>query len=304
MPVRTPLALAALACAAVKGLEPVSARVQAAQAKEDLDVAVVVDDLTREWVVRCPRSAAAGARLEAEGRLLAALAGWLPYSVPEVEGSAPLPEGGRAVVHRSLPGTPVDVAALTVDTPLTAAIGRALAALHDVPERLVEDVGLPVYGADEYRLRRLAEVDRAAASGHVPSTLLTRWENALEEVGAWRFVPCVVHADLAGENVLADGGRVGGILEWAETRIADPADDFAWLASGCPEPTLEAVVEAYGATRRSGPDGDLVRRAKLAGELAVARWLLHGVSTDDSAVVDDAVIMLTDLDVAVAGRSW
>jgi aminoglycoside phosphotransferase (APT) family kinase protein len=304
VPVRTPLALAALACAAVKGLEPVTVRDQPGHAKDDLDVAVVTDDIERSWVVRCPRTTAAGARLEAEGRLLGALAGWLPYSVPQVEGHASLPEGGRAVVHRTLAGAPVDPAVLTPEAPLTAAIGRALAALHDVPERLIEDVGLPVYSADEYRLRRLAEVDRAAVSGHVPAALLTRWENALEEVGAWRFVPCVVHGDLAAENVLVDDHRVAGILEWAETRIADPADDFAWLASACSTQTLDAVIEAYTVTRRTEPDVALARRARLAAELAVARWLLHGVSTDDSAVVDDAVLMLTDLDVAVAGRSW
>jgi aminoglycoside phosphotransferase (APT) family kinase protein len=138
----------------------------------------------------------------------------------------------------------------------------------------------------------------------VPSALLTRWENALEEVGAWRFVPCVVHGDLAPENVLVDDHRVAGILEWAETRIADPADDFAWLASACPPETLRAIVAAYTAARRTEPDQDLTRRARLAAELAVARWLLHGVSTDDPAVVDDAVAMLTDLDAAVAGTDW
>jgi aminoglycoside phosphotransferase (APT) family kinase protein len=303
VPVRTDLALAALACAAVQGLEPVTVRNQPVDVK-DLDVALVEDDVGRNWVVRCPRTTAAGARLEAEGRLLTALAGWLPYSVPQVEGGAKLPEGGRAVVHRTLAGTPLDPAELTAGSALAGAVGRALAALHDVPERLIEDVGLPVYSADEYRLRRLAEVDRAAVSGHVPAGLLARWEKALEEVGAWRFVPCVVHGDLAAESILIDAGRVSGIVEWAETRIADPADDFAWIASSCTEQTLDSVIEAYAVTRRSEPDTNLARRARLAAELAVARWLLHGVSTDDQAVVDDAAAMLTDLDAAVAGSSW
>jgi len=123
-------------------------------------------------------------------------------------------------------------------------------------------------------------------------------------VGAWRFVPCVVHGDLAPENVLVDDERVTGVLEWAETRLADPADDFAWLASGCAPATVDAVIEAYTVTRRIEPDKDLARRARLAAELAVARWLLHGVSTDDPAIVDDAVAMLTDLDAAVAGTPW
>lgn len=304
MPARSPLALAALACAAVKGLEPVTSRDHAGPGKDDLDVAVVADDVRREWVVRSPRNAAAGARLEAEGRLLTALAARLPYAVPQVEGSAQLPEGGRAVVHRTLLGAPVDLAVLTPEGPLTAALGHALASLHGIPEELLEDVGLPGYTADEYRLRRLAEVDRAAGSGHVPAALLARWERALEEAGAWRFVPCVVHGDLAPENVLVDGDRVTGILEWAETRIADPADDFAWLASGCAPPTLRAVIGAYTEARRIAPDPDLARRARLAAELAVARWLLHGVSTDDATVVEDAVGMLADLEASVAGTTW
>jgi macrolide phosphotransferase len=303
VPVRSPLALAALACAAVKGLEPVTVRDQPSLSK-DVYTALVEDDLSRRWVVRCPRTTAAGARLEGEGRLLAALAGWLPYSVPMVEGTAALPEGGRAVVHRVLSGHPVVPGELVPGPGRTAALGRAIAAVHDIPERLAEDVGLPVYTAEEYRTRRLAEVDRAAASGHVPSALLSRWERALEEAGAWRFVPCVVHGDLAAENVLVEGDRVVGVLEWAETRIADPADDFAWLASGATPQALESVIEAYTVTRRNDPDKDLARRARLAAELAVARWLLHGMSTDDDEIVDDAVIMLTDLDAAVSATAW
>ncbi|MDQ1289407.1 MAG: macrolide phosphotransferase [Actinomycetota bacterium] len=303
MPARSPLALAALACAAIRGLEPLTSRDHAAVGRDDLDVALVADDRC-EWVVRAPRNAAAGARLEAEGKLLTALGDRLPYAVPQVEGSARLPEGGRAVVHRTLRGSPVDLAALTPAAPLVPALGRALAALHDVPEELVEDVGLPVYSADEYRRRRLAEVDRAAGSGHVPASLLGRWEHALEEVGAWRFVPCVVHGDLAPENVLVERVEVTGILEWSETRIADPADDFAWLASGCTPPTLRAIVDVYAGARRTAPDQDLTRRARLAAELAVARWLLHGVSTGDTTIVDDAVAMLTDLDAAVTGSAW
>lgn len=300
---RSPLALAALACAAVKGLEPVSARVRAGHVK-DVDVAEVDDSAGRRWVVRAPRTAVAGARLEAESRLLGSLAGWLPCAVPRIEGTAGLPAGGRAVVHRTLAGHVLDPAVLAPGPGLAAGLGRAIAAVHDVPERLVEDAGLPVYTAEEYRQRRLAELDRAAVSGHVPAALLARWEQALEEAGAWRFSPGVVHGDLAAENVLVEEDRVVGLLEWAETRVADPADDFAWLVSVVDEPVLASIVEAYAVTRRTDPDPDLVRRARLAAELAVARWLLHGVTTGDEAVVEDAVGMLGDLDAAVAGTRW
>ncbi len=299
---RSPLALAALACGAVRGLEPV--RVQGLERHDhELDSATVDDDLGRTWLVRAPRTPAAAVRLGQEGRLLAELSGWLPFAAPEVAGTAILPEGGHGVVYRVLAGEPIDLTTLRPGPGLTAALGRALAAVHELPERLIEDAGLPVYTAEDYRQRRLAEVDRAAATGHVPAALLERWERGLEEAGAWRFVPCVVHGDLAAENVLVEGDEVAAILEWGEARVADPADDLAWLVAGASEAAMESVLEAYALARRQPPDRDLARRARLAGELALARWLLHGVSTDDRAVVDDAVSMLADLDAGLAGAA-
>ncbi|HET9655416.1 MAG TPA: phosphotransferase [Kineosporiaceae bacterium] len=302
MPDRSPFALAALACAAVRGLEPV--RVQGyGPPDHDVDSAVVEDDLGRRWLVRAPRNQAAAARLDCERRLLTELSGWLPFAVPDVAGTATLPGGGHAMVYRMIPGATLDLNRLKPGPGLTAALGRALAAIHELPERLVEEAGLPVYSAEDYRQRRLAEVDRAASTGHVPPGLLQRWETQLEEAGAWRFVPCVVHGDLASENVLVDGDEVAAVLEWGEARVADPADDLAWLVSGAAEPAVESVLEAYAVARRQPPDRDLRRRARLAGELALARWLLHGVSSDDSSIVDDAVMMLSDLDATVTGAA-
>jgi aminoglycoside phosphotransferase (APT) family kinase protein len=221
--------------------------------------------------------------------------------VPLVAGTVAVPDGGRAGVHRALEGKPIDPGALVPGPGLAAALGRALAAVHDLPARLVEDAELPVYTAPEYRTRRLAEVDRAAATGHVPAGLLARWERTLEEAGAWRFTPCVVHGDLAAENVLVGGDRVSGVLGWGQTRVADPADDIAWLVAAASPDGLESVLEAYAHTRRDAPDRDLLRRARLAGELAVARWLLHGTTTGDEAVVADAVGMLTELEERIDG---
>ena len=299
MPDRSPLALAALACAAVRGLEPVSAQAYL-QHDQQVDAAVIEDDLGRRWLVRAPRDDTAAARMDAEGRLLTELSGWLPFAAPEIAGTAPLPEGGLGVVYRMLSGSPLDLSELQPGPGLTAALGRAIAAVHELPERLIDNAGLPIYSAEDYRQRRLAEVDRAAATGHVPAGLLERWEKGLEEAGAWRFVPCVVHGDLAAENVLVEDGEVTSVLEWGEARVADPADDLSWLVSGASEAAVESVLEAYAIGRRQPPDRDLVKRARLAGELALARWLLHGVSIDDQDVVDDAVAMLADLDAGLA----
>ena len=44
---------------------------------------------------------------------------------------------------------------------------------------------MPVYDAESYRTRRLADLDRGASTGHIPATLLSRWERALDDVTLW-----------------------------------------------------------------------------------------------------------------------
>lgn len=297
---RSPLHLAALATVAVAGLDAVDVRTSSERTAA-VDAAVVLDASGGRWVVRAPRTPAAGAALEAELTLLRALAvhvdeGRLPFDVARPAGQVALPEGGRAVVHRQLRGRPLQLDRLGPGPGLAAAVGRAVAALHELPESTVEDAGLPVYEAGAYRERRLVELDEAARTGHVPPTLLRRWERALEDVSMWRFRPTVVHGDLSADHVLCLGDEPTAVLGWSEAKVADPADDLAWLLVAAPQEAVDPILEAYTLRRTETADRHLAERALLAGELALARWLLHGVRSDDPAVIEDAVAMLTELD--------
>ncbi|GIJ00380.1 aminoglycoside phosphotransferase [Sediminihabitans luteus] len=297
---RSALTLAALATAAVPGLVAVSARAEPA-AGPDVDVARVTGEDGSAWIVRAPTHAAAGASLEAEVGLLGSLdhyvtSGVLSFTVPQVAGSAPLPEGGRAIVHRAVSGTPLDIDALHPGPGLAADLGRVIAAVHELPHSVIENAALPVYSSDEYRERRLVELDHAAATGKVPPTLLRRWEHALEDVSLWRFQPVVTHGDLGPEQVLVQGGRVVTVTDWSQARVADPADDLAWLLVAAPTDAIDSIVEAYQLRRTELSDSHLADRALLVGELALARWLLHGVRNRLADVVADAVDMLQDLD--------
>lgn len=296
---RSPLALAALATVAVPGFD--ARDVRAEPSAGDDDVAVVTDAQHRRWVVRAPRHAAAGAALEAELVLLSALAdqvdaGRLPFDVPRVAGAAPLEEGGRVVVHRELPGRPVVLEHLAPGPGVAASLGRSIAALHELAPAVIEDAGLPVYDAAAYRQRRQAEVDEAARTGRVPATLLRRWEERLEDVSLWRFSPTVVHGDLSSDHVLVADGAVTGVVAWGEAKVADPADDLAWLLVAAAQETVDSIMEAYQLRRTELTDPHLADRALLAGELALARWLLYGVRSGDDEVVADAVQMLDELD--------
>jgi len=299
---RSPLVLAALSTQAVHGLQAVTA--EPVRDRGDYDVAVVTDEDGARWVVRAPQTVAAGAALEAEVALLARLvpyvdAGVLPFAVPAPRGYARLPEGGRAVVHAALDGAPLDLDRLGPGPGLAADLGRVVAAIHELPATVVADAGLPVYTADEYRDRRLAELDDAAATGHVPATLLRRWEDALEDVALWKYQPVVVHGDLGPEQVLTSGTRVRAVTGWSDARVADPADDLAWLLVAAPEDATDSILEAYRLRRTELADPHLEERALLAGELELVRWLLHGVRTGQDDVVADAVDMLRELEEAV-----
>jgi len=83
---------------------------------------------------------------------------------------------------------------------------------------------------------------------------------------------------------------------WGDAKVADPADDLSWLLVAAPQESVDSIVEAYQLRRTELLDPHLTDRALLAGELALARWLLYGVRSGNDDVVDDAVQMLTELD--------
>ncbi|GAA2492554.1 phosphotransferase [Terrabacter carboxydivorans] len=302
---RSPLFLAALASSAVPGLDPVTVEGVASEPGDLFEIAYVQDSQDRRWVVKAPCTQAAGAMLDDISPLSGLLGRRLEIAMPMVRGFAPVPEG-RAAVYLRVPGRPLDLAGLEPG-PLAAEVGRTLAHIHNVEHLLFEEAGRPAYDAEAHRRRRLSELDRAAATGHVPTGLLTRWEHALEDVSMWRFAPTSVHGTFTGANVLASfdddddssTGHIRGVLAWEESRIGDPADDFAELASVAPPGTVDAVLEAYAASRIERPDVHLVRRARLAAEMAPLRRLLHALASGQLEVVERTAEELRDLDARV-----
>ncbi|MGO4340585.1 phosphotransferase [Pedococcus sp. 2YAF34] len=307
---RTPLFLAALASAAVPGLDPASVEALPGTPDHQYDVAFVQDTQHRRWVIRVPRSQAAAAQMESTFGLLGLLARRLPFSVPTPKGFAPLKEGGRAAIYPFLPGQNIDFSALPPGPGLAAELGRAIAALHNADHGLFEEAGLPAYDADTYRTRRLTELDRAAATGHVPTGLLARWEKQLEDVALWRFAPTPTHGDLTGDQVLvvfeddqdASTGRVKAFTGWEDAKVADPADDFSALATQASEPALETLMEAYAHARSERPDPHLLTRARLVAEMRVLSALLAAVGSADRLLVERHAAALRRLEDEVHER--
>ena len=295
---RKPIELAAIATAAVPGLTPTAVS-SAPDDPADFDSALLLDSEGKRWRVRSPRHAEASARLETEFLVLRAFApairAELPFLMPTVAGSVRL--GSLSTfVYSHLGGTTRSVEELTAGPDVLAReIGVALAAIHDLPRAIVSNADLPSYTPNEFRQRRLNELDQAATTGKIPPALLRRWEHALEDVSLWRFNPCVVHGDLHEDNILVEGQRVTAVTGWTDLRIGDPADDFAWLVASNEHDFVDAVLGAYTAGRRDTPDKHLLRRAALSAEFALAQYLVKGIATGDASMVAEAEEMLATL---------
>ncbi|MET1022469.1 MAG: phosphotransferase [Arthrobacter sp.] len=303
---RKPIELAAVATAAVPGLTPTAVG-SAPDDQADFDSALLLDSEGKRWRVRSPRHAEASARLETEFLVLRAFApgirAELPFLMPTVAGTVrqgPL----STFVYSHLAGSTRSVEELGAASPaVPREIGAALAAIHDLPHSLVSNADLPSYTPNEFRQRRLNELDQAATTGKIPPLLLRRWEHALEDVSLWRFNPCVVHGDLHEDNLLIDGDRVTAVTGWTDLRIGDPADDMAWLVASNDQDFVDAVLEHYTSSRRDVPDAHLLRRAALSAEFALAQYLVKGLAAGNQEMIHEAESMLTVLaeDVAEHG---
>jgi hypothetical protein len=199
------------------------------------------------------------------------------------------------MVYPHLPGNQLRLERLRPGPGAAASLGRALGALHSLPTSILEDSAFPTYTAEQYRERKLAELDEGAASGLVPVTLLRRWEKALENVALWKFMPVVTHTNLSEDCVIMAHGQVSAIADWSSVQVGDPAEDLAWLVAAAPMDSVDSIFEAYQMRRAEALDKHLIDRALLGSELAVLKWLLHGVHDNNAEIIDDATAMLNDL---------
>ncbi|WP_062389130.1 phosphotransferase [Demequina iriomotensis] len=187
------------------------------------------DDLA----VRIPRRAHAAQLIEREHVWLPRLApGWgFPAPVPVRLGGPSEEVPWAWAVVPWLPGEPAYAAPLSGRG--ARDLGQALAALHapapaDAPR-------------NPFRSTPLAE--RAERFDDRIGRLLERGLALDDDVAREQFragaaqrrpLETWCHLDLHGANVLSDGGRLGGILDWGDLGIADPATDLgqAWCLVG------------------------------------------------------------------------
>ncbi|MGB5953082.1 MAG: phosphotransferase [Ornithinimicrobium sp.] len=304
---RSDLALAGIACAAVPGMKPTSVREVSRQPVDGPathQTAIVEDSTGRTWVIRAPLSAVAGAELERNESLVSQLGKHLPFKAPAAVGYASLgPEQPRAAVYPYVDGSALNLHGVPAGPGLASAIGRAIAAIHNIPRDVFDEHDVPVFDAAAHRERQISELDRAAATGMVPTGLLARWEHAFGAEALWKFSATPVHGSLDGGAFLvafadddASSARVLALTHWDQACVTDPAQDFAAMVDQLTPAAFESVLESYSLARSSRPDPHLRQRARLAAEMRLISGLAQAVATNADVLVQNRIDELRKLD--------
>ncbi|GAA4059697.1 phosphotransferase family protein [Nonomuraea soli] len=240
----------------------------------------VAFELDGELIVRFskdPDPESRAARIDAEARLLHAVARISPVPVPEPLFADP---GLGCLGYRRLPGTPL--LGLPVPDPSAArlgtTVGELLAALH--AGRMVSLVELDVQPGAAW-LEEAAET-YAAVAGQVPAAYRPRIEAFLAAPPPHDgYEPVFSHNDLGIEHVLVDPATlaVTGVIDWSDAALCDPAYDFGLLYRDLGPVALDSALRAYG-------EADGIReRAVFHARCSVLEDLAYGVA----AYVDKSV---------------
>ena len=294
---RSPLTLAALATAAIAGLDITATRKSDSHGQGDFDSAILTAKDGRSLIIRVPNSQIAeteqSADLIAIRALTPGIRSRLPFDVPSYLGQTPI-DGTRAVVYDFLPGHHLAVERVPAGDGLAGSIGHAVAAIHSLPTAFVGQAGLPILSAAECHSSTATLIETATSTGLVPTALRDRWREAVKDSALWQFQPTVINGALSADSFLVEDDSVLVILGWSALRVGDPARDLHWILAMNGDAT-ESALGAYTAGRQVATDRQFTQRAMLYAELEIARWLLHGRETHDQAIVDDAVGMLDGL---------
>ncbi|MFM1956815.1 MAG: hypothetical protein RLZ41_214 [Actinomycetota bacterium] len=295
---RSPLILAALAKAAVPHLNFTEVKGLSTGSNGAFETALLTATTGEHYVIRVVTSQAAGAEQEVELRALKALSKVdrmrLPFKITNLIGETKDDKGARALVFEFIYGNQTDISTVGADTSLSGNIARAIAAIHNLDAALIENAHLASFEPAEIVRGRVAELDRFAATGKVPSVLLSRWEQALEDTSLFRFKPTVIHGGLNGETFLTLDDEVSGVLGWSTLRVSDPAEDFAWILGAGIHELSESIIDAYRQSHNHVDDA-LRLRATLYSEFEFARWLMFGIGKKNPEIIEEAVLMLDGL---------
>ena len=233
------------------GLRLSGARVVSVETGLDFRVALVTDDDGIDWVLRMPRRPGVMQHAAREQRLLRLIATRVPFAVPDWK-----IRSEELIAYPAMPGQQ----AVTLDTPSmrprwhidrdSAAYRRSfaasLAALHGVDAEAVSRIGFSPVNEDRLRRSTFEDMLRVQQEIGVGDALWRRWQAWLDDDDMWPTHGVLVHGDLhVGHTLVDPASCVTGIIDWSESRLADPSVDFMLHLLGFGPAGLARLITDY-----------------------------------------------------------
>jgi aminoglycoside 2''-phosphotransferase len=253
-------------------------------------VALEVND---EYIFRFPKRPDVEPQYVMEELLLAELATRLPIAVPCFQF---VWAGGAEyrmcfVGYRKLPGVPLacDRYIPIQLAQLAEQLAAFLSELHHFPIDLAVLLLVPDGDPAQWRQHYQQFYERVRAQVFPLLDASTRaktalyWEEFLNNEAHFRFTHALIHRDLSCEHILCDpvGATIGGIIDWGDAAIGDPALDFVGLLHDCGADFTERVLAGY----RGAVDATFRQRMRFYEYAIPFHEILFGITIEDEAYI-------------------
>ncbi|MDF2697005.1 MAG: putative phosphotransferase [Labilithrix sp.] len=210
------------------------------------------DESGTPWIVRTPRRPDVIAAARTEANVLRLVASALPVAVPEwrvhsdVVIAYPRLDGVPAVTLDA--GAPqwnvIDPTSLSES--FLGSFASTLAALQCIDVEVDRRAGVPVRPVARARATIAAAMEATRKVLAPSDAVWRRWQRWLTNDELWPSHLALVHGDLhPGHMLLADDGRLTGVLDWTEAQVTDPSLDFAMFFGCFGAGALASLIERF-----------------------------------------------------------
>lgn len=251
-------------------------------------------------VFRVGRTGGEYERYEWEARLLGALAPRLSLPVPQprlLTGPSPeLPFG--AAGYPKLPGRVLDLddARGAAGARIVPVLARFLVTLHAFATDEARRLGAPDRAVTQTKLASIRDFVAPALEARLTAPERARaerwWDEVLQDQHLQRYTPALIHHDFWFGNILIDGGRISGVLDWEWAGIGDPAVDIANLLD-LGAPFVDAVIDEYRASG-GAVDHRFTHRVRRHWEIRPFDGLACSIRVGDAHELRDSIRKLRE----------
>lgn len=219
----------------------------------DFQVAFATDERGKDWVLRIPRRSDVFPRTKPEKVALDLVCQHVCFEVPRWEIYS-----DDLIAYQKLKGVPAG----TIDPEKGAyvfeldmenipecfhrTLGKALAALHQVPAKDAFNAGMTVLTPAEVKQNLSERMEAVKERFGVSEALWYRWQTWLNDETMWPEKTGLIHGDVHAGHILIDSkGNVTGLIDWTEAKVDDVANDFVGHYRVFGEEGLDQLIQAY-----------------------------------------------------------